>query len=763
MFERLLAKPVTGAEPADTVDPHSLPGHLSSVIASAKRIIETTATAQLHCMGLTQHTWGERLRRLVILSSAVHDIGKANDHFQRMIRTRQPQGLRHEWVAIWLLSRPEWKKTLTDYLGGNDDFQIILWTVAGHHPSFNRPFPPTSIMQGGDIEMTVLNSHRDFLESLNILEKETGVFLPAIGAAVLDLTTCGDVFPLIRTTMTEGATAWDRFSPELKKFTAVCKSCLMGCDAAGSATVKNNRQKSGEWVAEYLAKPLENEDVREVVSIKLNGQTPRIFQKNVAASRNRVTLVRAGCGSGKTVAAYMWAANAAPGKRIYFCYPTTGTATEGFRDYLFDEEAGQSRLHSKLFHGRAEVDLEMILGADNDEEEGESLYKLDALDIWSTPAVVCTADTVLGLIQNMRRSLYIWPALSQSAFIFDEIHEYDDNMFGALIRFLRDLTGVRVLLMSASLPRSMLETIQKSLKDIGEELSSIEGPNDIERLPRYRLLRLKDIRNPIDEVVAEYKSKGKILWICNTVGRAMNFARMLEECGIKPLIYHSRFRYEDRVRRHADVVNAFKGNGAVCAVCTQVAQVSLDISADLLITDYAPIPDLIQRLGRLNRRIDVHSTQAGRTKPFAVVEVENELPYRDSNAVNNMPAFPETRKWLDSLGTDDISQADLAMKWQEVDEGYERKPCESAWLDGGPFTHIVPLRNATAGITVVMEEDVDKINRGIPLARVALPMPPPLRHLNWQQWRKVKSCPVAPAVTINYDKMRGAEWRNSAE
>ena len=49
-------------------------------------------------------------------------------------------------------------------------------------------------------------------------------------------------------------------------------------------------------------------------------------------------------------------------------------------------------------------------------------------------------------MQNNKRGLFAWPALAQSAFVFDEIHAYDDRLFGALLRFLRDLPGLPALL-----------------------------------------------------------------------------------------------------------------------------------------------------------------------------------------------------------------------------------------------------------------------------------------------------------------------------
>src|SRR5206468_4565028 len=96
--------------------------------------------------------------------------------------------------------------------------------------------------------------------------------------------------------------------------------------------------------------------------------------------------------------------------------------------------------------------------------------RLESLESWSTPIVACTVDTVLGLVQNNRRGLFAWPALVQSAFVFDEIHAYDNRLFGALLRFLRDLPGLPVLLMTASLPKAREMALRSVLEKLVHRL-----------------------------------------------------------------------------------------------------------------------------------------------------------------------------------------------------------------------------------------------------------------------------------------------------
>lgn len=433
---------------------------------------------------------------------------------------------------------------------------------------------------------------------------------------------------------------------------------------------------------------------------------------------------------------------------MYFCYPTTGTATEGFKDYL--HEAG---VNAQLFHSRRDIDFEIILGTGTDakDAEAEAAIRIDSLEAWSTPIVACTVDMVLGLVQNNRRGLYAWPALAQSAFVFDEIHAFDDRLFGALLRFLRDLRGLPVLLMTASLPSARLEALQEAVSGRTGPLTIIPGPENLEKLPRYHRGILPK-NDPLPLIEESLKQGGKVLWVCNTVSRVMDAADCVKQAGFTtPRIYHSRFKYGDRVARHKEVVGAFdpKWEGGVLAICSQVAEMSLDLKGcTLLVTDKASVPAMIQRLGRLNR-------QAGEgtlTCPFVVIEPENHLPYTPHDLL-------VADAWLAKLPETGISQRDLSEGWeQEGDQPPDLVP--SAWLDGGPITTVSELRESSPGITVIMQEDeeiVRKSAKAIP--KHTLPMPPPPKGMNWKDWSKIHGIPVAPEVNISYDPLRGASWQ----
>ena len=101
------------------------------------------------------------------------------------------------------------------------------------------------------------------------------------------------------------------------------------------------------------------------------------------------------------------------------------------------------------------------------------------------------------------------------------------------------------------------------------------------------------------------------------------------------------------------------------AICSQVAEMSLDLSADLLVTDMAPVPAMIQRLGRLNRR----ANEGDPTKPFVVIEPDNYLPYTPED-------LELAQAWLTRLPKDGISQRDLSQAWEKTSDELPGASCE---------------------------------------------------------------------------------------
>ncbi len=641
---------------------YTLVGHTSAVVEAVTTLVNALGDRLISQFGLQGNL--SELRATVRLAAFLHDWGKANDQFQAVVRhernpRQNPQLIRHEIASILLAW--EFREWLEQCDG---DFFTALAAGGGHHLKLGgsrgkRTDELGEIRQSGDAQLYLYTDHRNFKGLLRYGVKVLG--LPRKLRLSRKPSTCWSVLDIKR----QRQVILDEFLDWKPNpvFIAIVKALLVAGDAVGSALPPTNLDIE-DWIQQELGQTLTQPNLQKVIDARLEGNDLRKFQLALGEATARVTLARAGCGTGKTLGAYNWAKRHAIGRKLFFCYPTTGTSTEGFLDYVHEE------INSALLHTRAEVDLELAelerrkreikeLTTTGEEEEAgdgtenEPAKKLDSFKAWGKQVSICTVDTVLGLLQCNRRPMYCFPAIAQAAFVFDEVHCYDDCLFGALLRFL-EVVKAPILLMSASFLPWQLQAIKKA---VGEPVEIIEGPDDLEQLPRYQFhLEAPDW----ERVEQELARGGKVLWVCNQVNTAIEVYRQAKERKLNALLYHSRYRYEDRVQHHRDVVGAFKPGKTepVLAIATQVAEMSLDLSATLLISQIADPAGLIQRLGRLNRRYCGHALDA-----IFYDDPKIGFPYQKAEL--------DAGKTLIQTFAGDVCQADLAQWLEKSDKGGE--------------------------------------------------------------------------------------------
>jgi CRISPR-associated endonuclease/helicase Cas3 len=726
---------------------YSLVGHTADVVNAVSTLVDILGDRLIEQFGLQCSL--SYLKATVRLAAYIHDWGKANNHFQGVVRAKikdahpkrflpdNPQIIRHEVASVLLAW--EFREWLEQ---GEGDFLTALAAAGGHHLKLGGKGGKCTdelgeIRQSGDDKLflyilDVIDGKQQFNRHFRQLLK--------YGIKTFDLpkniklsqkpSLFWSVKQLKETRLQIAEFLSNEWQPD-SVLLAVIKSLLIAGDAIGSA-IPNTDESIKNWITEQVQSTLDETKLQKVIDARLDGNQLRPFQIQLAQSTTRVTLARAGCGTGKTLGAYNWAKSKALGRKLIFCYPTTGTSTEGFLDYVHD------RVDSVLLHSRADVDLEMATTGEEDEAgegDNEGAIKLESFKAWGKESIVCTVDTVLGLLQCNRRPMYCFPAIAQSAFVFDEVHCYDDRLFGALLRFL-EVVKAPILLMSASFLPWQKEAIEKA---VGEPIEIISGSKEIEAQPRYRFDY--DEHPKWERVEEELSAGGKVLWVCNQVNTAIDVYQEAKTKGLKAVLYHSRYRYQDRVQHHRDVVDGFKRNEPILAIATQVAEMSLDLSATLLVSQIADPAGLIQRLGRLNRQYCDHALDA--------------LFYPD-----NKVDYPYSQKELDDglkliqSFTGEVCQRDLA-QWLENSDKRGQPDTKSVLLDGSWRTYPTSLRKEGFNITVLLEQDLKTIKslpaREIP--RYTVPIP----AKNTQKWDKYKFYPIAPTEIWGYSPELGAK------
>ncbi len=566
------------------------------------------------------------------LAAVFHDLGKANDGFQAMVHGRGHQDIRHEHLSallLWLPEMRQWLARLKDY---SVDPEIVVSSVLSHHLKAN---------------------HKGLAAPLTEASKVVRVFAASDDVRAV-LQTAADLFAVEPPDLSGHDRAW-RFDREiaaqrdelrdalrafrrmvhrddtLRRLTMAVKAALLAVDSAGSAAARTAADldhldrwlRSAFGIARLTPDDIQEKVIQPRVEELKQAGIWRGYQKFQieAANLGPRALLLASCGSGKTLAAWKWiAARLALRKasRVLFLYPTRATATEGFRDYV--SWAGPEE--AALVSGTAHYDLQELFanpGSGRDPRSGGD-YAVDdrlfALAYWERRIFSATVDSFLACMTNRYAALCLLPLLVDSIVVVDEVHSFDPSMFKALERLL-DEFDVPVLCMTASLPKLRREFLieKRGMEPFPRELSDFPDLESQSGADRYRIHQSTELDAHTVALTALRKGK-RVMWVVNTVRRCQRVARSLvKTLGEDPNVpksircYHSRFKLEHRRARHNQVVLEFKrGAGAtrpddrgLILVTTQVCEMSLDLDADILITELAPVPALIQRMGRCCR------------------------------------------------------------------------------------------------------------------------------------------------------------------
>jgi CRISPR-associated endonuclease/helicase Cas3 len=343
----------------------------------------------------------------------------------------------------------------------------------------------------------------------------------------------------------------------------------------------------------------------------------------------QLVFVEAPTGSGKTEAACIWAdrlVEACLVDGMYFAVPTRSAATE-----LHSRIAGlMSRVHAPLA-GRVVRAVPGMLDTDRptgiwDEPYMPTWALGSTRKVMGAPVAVGTIDqALLSQLRTKHSWLRAW-CLARQLLVIDEVHASDAYMSEIVARLVDEhlSLGGYALLMSATLGENLRAKIERRLR---VEISS-------SRIQPYPQVSTPSSQIPVQtsglrttKIVIEDRAAAlmrarqaaandeAVLWIRSTVGDALEDYRAFQASGTPVMLHHSRFADVDRRYLDNQVLQVIGLNGSrsgIVIVGTQTLEQSLDIDADLLVSDAVPADVFLQRLGRLHR----HRTD---TTPVAVV------------------------------------------------------------------------------------------------------------------------------------------------
>ena len=359
-----------------------------------------------------------------------------------------------------------------------------------------------------------------------------------------------------------------------------------------------------------------------------------------------VIVIESETGSGKTEAAllrFQQMKRAGLVDGIYFALPTRAAATQIHQ--RITKAIGRIMPEAKVEpvlaipgyvrageHDGIALPMYRVLWEDNPDEgtrwAAESTKKFLAAQV-----AVGTVDQAMLSVMETKHAHMRAACLSRNLLVIDEVHASDTYMQGIMQALVKNHTmkGGHTLLMSATLGSSARSAyLEKNQPDIDtakgtpypciSTASATTGTGSNNRQKKVHISTTQTGQTTqwvATEALRAQQAGAKVLVIRNTVTLAVETIKALESIcdqpadvimsvDANPAPHHSRFAAEDRKLLDHAAESALSDDSptrGTVVIGTQTLEQSLDIDADYLITDLCPMDVLLQRIGRLHRRM----------------------------------------------------------------------------------------------------------------------------------------------------------------
>lgn len=398
--------------------------------------------------------------------------------------------------------------------------------------------------------------------------------------------------------------------------------------------------------------------------------------------RRGLTIVMTPMGSGKTEAALgHWLTLPKDSKQgLYFGLPTMATA-----DVMFDRVRGVFRedtTYGALLHGRSVLNsfydepTRDVSVLSYDESQSDGLVAGDWFNgkhrALFSPIGVGTVDQVLQTVLRHKYNYMRLLALATKTVVLDEVHSFDPYMHGLLEKLLEwaGMLQLDIVLLSATLPKTRLASyVQAYRKGMGlidtKPTDGLKYPSVLTvaadsgkvafenlKLPlTVRCVTLKYAEIPKKtatedrifqelETIVTNSPDAKVGAIVNTVKCAQAIAKLAQKNGsMKFTLFHSRTTAALRSRVTKKVIEVFGKNSTHAEghvlIATQVAEQSLDVDFDYIISEMCPMASLVQRMGRLHR-----FTKSDDKRPAALSNPTMLVVHKATGDLNHLSALP---------------------------------------------------------------------------------------------------------------------------
>jgi len=540
---------------------------MKKIIAKSSGILLTThsksvAEASLKVLKKTIHEPDERMVEITVLSAKLHDIGKCNEIFQKLLSgkiKKSKNKFTHNEIGWAFLFR---------YLKLNSDkLEYVLNNVYWHHGISNT--------MGGNNHFEILDSITD-----NDIETMKSMLVELIGKDYL-LETPRDSGKLIGKTTPNYYFVDDG---EINSELIIYRSCIIASDRLVSKIESNDIESS---IDDELNRLITKSNNLSIKDFNINGLDKDRYnrQLSIVNKCNDTTIVNAPTGFGKTLLGLIWSTMS--NKPLLWVVPTNSIAKSVYSSINELRETLNITPSMELF-----LSGEVVFSDIHNNNGFESDIIITNIDNFLSPSVKTTFADKLFLINT-------------ADVVFDEYQELmtDEALLSAFINMIRvrhRYTKARTLLLSAT-PYIGLETFWDT---IGNSTNILPKKSE-----HYSAMHDKKYKiRVVDDVNEIQMTNEPTLFMTQSIRTAqLNYDK-----NVFNDLMHSKFEknvLNDKLNNL--LVNHGKsGNSNTMGsiIGTRILQISLDISFNRVIMPVTSPIDFMQGSGRCNRFGKVNDT-----------------------------------------------------------------------------------------------------------------------------------------------------------
>ena len=510
----------------------------------------------------------EREKCLVTEASRIHDWGKANLVFQRLVNPnlikkmypdiKRDTQIPHGFLSAVTISKKEFKRL--SELFSEEDFGPFITAVYHHHDR-------DDCYEGSEIrkyaEKYYLKQIKEYLgkdidklycSNLNKLLYRNNIYTPKF---------------------TVDSKIWNEY--------LLIKGLLNKFDYTVSA---------GYEKAE-IAPDLREKKLKKNIEVYLQNKELRPAQKFMMEHKNENLVIVAPTGSGKTEAALLWL----NGEKGFYTLPLKVSSNAIYSriktNYSYSDVA---LLHSDSMA----MYLKEFEQDDTDIDE-----KYNRAKMLSQPLTVCTVDQLFKFVYKALGTEILAATLKYSKLILDEIQAYEPRVIATIIYGLKTIQemGGYFAIITATFPPVLKKFMEKYGLSEGMQYQFkdfTEKEYQLDQFPRHKIQIEKSEINI--ERILEQGSTKKVLVICNTVSKAQNIYKEMRERTENVELLHSCYIRRDRAFLEEKIMLFSESEKPGIWITTQIVEASLDIDFDILYTEMCTADSLLQRMGRCNRK-----------------------------------------------------------------------------------------------------------------------------------------------------------------